>query len=53
MRSHIGGKAKEAPGLELGCIGGLILTFQPSHLDLCFTLAGSEKTLYMGGKGLH
>ena len=51
MRSYIGGKAKEAPGLEPGYIGGQILTCQPSLLDSYFTLSG--KTPYMGGKGLH
>lgn len=45
MRSYIGGKAKEAPGLEPGYIGGLILTFQPSLLDPYFTPSGKVKRL--------
>ena len=45
MRSYIGGKAKEAPGLEPGYIGGLILTCQPSLLDPYFTLSGNVKRL--------
>ena len=48
MRSYIRGKAKEAPGLEPGYIGGQILTCQPSLLDSYFTLsrARSKDSLY-------
>ena len=45
MRSYIGGKAKEAPGLEPGYIGEVILTCKPSLLDPYFTLSGKVKTL--------
>ena len=45
MGSYTGGKAKEAPGLEPGYIGGLILTFQPSLLDPYFTLSAKVKRL--------
>ena len=50
MRSYIGGKAKEAPGLELGYIGGLILTWKPSLLDPYFTLSGKVKRLLIWEK---
>lgn len=42
MRSYIGGKAKEAPGLEPGYID---ITCKPSLLDPYFTLSDEVKRL--------
>ena len=54
MRSYIGGKEKEAPGLGPGYID---ITCKPSLLDPYFTLSGKVKRLLIwegrGGKGLY